>query len=302
MESLNGEILCRLCPRNCGIDRNLKNGFCGAGNKIKIARYGLHMWEEPCVSGEKGSGTVFFSGCPLKCVFCQNYEISCKNKGKYITEDDLERIFLYLQENGACNINLVSPTHYSDKIVKVLDRIKHKLYIPVVYNTGGYEKSEEIEKLRGYIDVFLPDLKYVSSELSGKYSGAKNYFEYASKAVIKMFDIAGYPKFENGRIISGVIVRHLVLPSHVEDSFKVVDFLSENLDCEKLYLSIMRQYFPSFNACKYKEISRKLTSLEYKKVIDYAISKGIKNGFMQDKNTSEEEYVPDFSGEELILP
>lgn len=253
------------------------------------------MWEEPCISGKNGSGTVFFSGCSLKCVFCQNFEISHQNKGEIISIERLSEIFLKLQDMGAHNINLVNPTHFSSVIKEALDLIKGKLEIPVVWNSSGYEKAEIIKTLSGYVDIFLPDFKYVTPEIAKKYSQASDYFEYAKNAVKEMTEIAGYPQFSpDGMLKKGVLIRHLVLPSNFRESFKVIDFLSANFDTDRLYLSLMCQYFPAYRACEYKEISRKLTTLEYQKVIDYAIKSGIRNGFLQERNSATDEYVPQF--------
>lgn len=286
---------CSLCPRNCEADRSQKNGFCKSGKLSVVARADLHMWEEPCISGTRGSGTVFFSGCALRCVFCQNHVISHTPFGSEISDESLSRIFLELQSRGAHNINLVNPTHFTENILRALDMVRGKLNIPVVYNTGGYEKAETVRLLSGYVDIFLPDLKYVSPEISGKYSSARNYFEYAKDALCEMFHQAGYPKFDSdGMMTSGVLVRHLVLPSNVEESKKVIDHLAENYDTEKLYLSLMCQYFPTHKAFEYPEIARRLTTLEYQKVLKHAESRGITHGFYQQRSSAKEEYVPQF--------
>lgn len=286
---------CTLCPRKCMTDREGSVGFCGVDSRIKIARADVHMWEEPCISGKRGSGTVFFSGCSLGCVFCQNYEISSGKGGRYVTEDELCDIVLSLQEKGVHNINFVTPTHYTDSVLRVLDRIKHKLTVPVVWNTGGYERAETVERLSGYVDIFLPDMKYASSEVSQRYSSAPDYFENASRALLKMFELAGYPTFgEDGMMKSGVLVRHLVLPSNIKESFAVLDFLAKSFDKERLYVSIMRQYFPCHRADEFPEISRKLTSLEYQRVTEYARALGITHGFLQDKDCADAKYVPPF--------
>ncbi len=286
---------CRLCPRNCGADRSKKNGFCKSGELSAVARADLHMWEEPCISGKRGSGTVFFSGCALRCVFCQNHVISHAPFGSEISDEMLGQIFLSLQSKGARNINLVNPTHFTNNILRALDMVRGKLNIPVVWNTGGYEKAETIRRLSGYVDVFLPDLKYVSPELSGKYSSARDYFEYAKDALAEMFALAGYPRFDNdGMMTSGVLVRHLVLPSNISETMKVIDHLARNFDTEKLYISLMCQYFPTHKAFEYPEISRRLTTLEYQKVLKYAEICGITHGFYQQRSSAKEEYVPQF--------
>lgn len=286
---------CFLCPRQCGGNREQKNGFCRSGNLSAIARADLHVWEEPCISGTNGSGTVFFSGCVLRCVFCQNHVISHESFGTEVSDDVLGKIFLDLQKRGAHNINLVNPSHFTDNIINAIESVKDKLKIPVVWNSGGYEKAETIKRLSGLVDVFLPDFKYVSSEISMKYSGASNYFEYAFSAISQMFEQAGYPRFDkDGMMTKGVLVRHLVLPSLVSESKKVIDVLSSNFDTQKLYLSIMCQYFPAHRANEFPEISRRLTTLEYQKVLSYAEEKGITHGFCQQRSSAKEEYVPQF--------
>lgn len=292
---------CTLCPRECRADRTHTKGACGMSNVAVVARTAPHEWEEPCISGKSGSGTVFFSGCSLKCVFCQNHEISHGNIGCEVSDEKLAEIFLKLEEIGCHNINLVNPTHFVPNIINALELAKPHLKIPVVWNTGGYEKSETLKMLAGYVDIFLPDLKYVSTDVSLKYSGAKNYFEYASDALDTMFELVGYPQFDSsGMMKSGVLVRHLVLPSHVAESKKVIDHLAENYDTKKLWVSLMCQYFPTYRAFEFPEISRKLTTLEYQRVCQYARDRGITNGFLQDKASAAGEYVPQFS-EDLKL-
>ncbi len=286
---------CTICPRKCHADRTQSHGFCGSGVKIKIARVGLHTYEEPCISYGKGSGTVFFSGCPLKCVFCQNFEISQNLKGREISRDELCRIFLKVQEMGAVNLNLVNPTHYSTDIIYALEKVKGDLKIPVVYNTGGYDSVETLRGFSGLVDIYLPDLKYHDSEYSKKYSGVSDYFCVASKALDEMMRQVGYPVFTaDGHMKSGVLIRHLVLPSLYRDSFKILDYLSGKYDTHKLYISLMSQYFPTHRANEYKEISRTLTTLEYQRVLEYAEKCGITHGFSQEKLSAEEKYVPIF--------
>ncbi len=286
---------CTLCPRNCERDRNKEKGFCGADDKIRIARVGLHEWEEPCISYGKGSGTVFFSGCSLKCVFCQNHEISSGLRGRDIDPSELPEIFMSVRDMGAVNLNLVNPTHYSMDITRALEKVKDKLGIPVVWNTGGYEKVETLKKLSGLVDIYLPDIKYYSSEYSLKYSAAKDYFDVTSNAVEEMFRQVGYPVLDaDGHMKSGVLIRHLVLPGLYKDSMAILERLSKKYDTSKLYISIMRQYFPTHRAFEFPEISRKLTTLEYDKVIKYAEKLGITNGYTQEKSSAREEYVPDF--------
>lgn len=291
---MSGSI-CRLCPRNCGADRSKKNGFCKSGELSAVARADLHMWEEPCISGTRGSGTVFFSGCALRCVFCQNHTISHSPFGSEISDETLSRIFLDLQSRGAHNINLVNPTHFTNNILRAIDMVRDKLTVPVVWNTGGYEKAETIRLLSGYVDIFLPDLKYVSPDISAKYSFARDYFEYAGEALAEMFSVSGYPEFdEEGMMTSGVLVRHLILPSNIAESMKVIDHLADNFDTKKLYVSLMCQYFPTHKAFEYPEISRRLTTLEYQKVLKHADGRGITHGFYQQRSSAKEEYVPEF--------
>lgn len=286
---------CNLCPNNCNINRNKYIGKCGAGPKIKVSLASLHYYEEPCISGEKGSGTVFFSNCNLGCVFCQNHKISHNGFGKEIEIEDLANIFINLQNKKANNINLVSPTLYVYQIIEAIKIAKAKgLNIPIIYNCGGYENVETIKMLEGYIDVYLPDLKYAEDDLSLKYSNAKNYFKYCTKAILEMYNQVGSPKFdENGLIQKGLIIRHLVLPSHIENSKKVLSWIDENID-KNVYVSIMAQYFPTGNASKYKEINRKLSLEEYKEIEEYLYSLNIDNGYMQELEEHEEEYVPNF--------
>ena len=288
---------CRLCPRNCGADRQKSNGFCKSGKLSSVARADLHMWEEPCISGSRGSGAVFFSGCSLRCVFCQNHEISHTPYGQVLSDEALARVFLHLRDKGAHNINLVNPTHFAKNIINALGMVKKELGIPVVWNSGGYEKRETIASLHGLVDIFLPDLKYVSPALSGKYSSAPDYFDYAKSALDEMFRLVGYPEFDgDGMMKKGVLVRHLVLPSNVEESKKVIDHLAQNYDTNKLYVSLMCQYFPTHKAFDFPEISRRLTTFEYQKVLKYAREKGIINGLCQEKSSAKEEYVPQFFG------
>lgn len=288
---------CSLCPRECGANRyENEKGSCGGAKYARVARADLHLWEEPCISLNKGSGTVFFSGCSLGCVFCQNHEISHGNLGQTVTDKQLAELFIMLYEKGAENINLVNPTHYTENILRALDIAKPSLDIPIIWNSGGYEKPKSLKLLSGYIDIFLPDLKYVTPEISKKYSGADDYFEYAKQALDMMFELSGYPVFDHtGKMTSGVLVRHLILPSHTAESKKVIDHLVSHYDTEKLWVSFMSQYFPAYKANEFPEISRKLTTLEYKRVLEYAKEHGIKNGFFQDRSSSSEGYVPQFS-------
>lgn len=290
------EILynCRLCPRRCGTDRRHASGFCGGGILPRIAKAYLHMWEEPCISGTKGSGTVFFSGCSLKCCFCQNYKISAENFGKEISVSRLADIFLELQDKGAHNINLVSATHYVPQVIEALDICGKRLKIPVAYNSGGYELTETVEMLGKHVSIFMPDLKYFDSGISEKYSDAPDYFEYASKAVGKMIETAGKPVFdENGIMQSGVIIRHMVLPSHRRDSEEILRRISEMYPPKSFLLSLMSQYTPFYKSCEHKEINRRISTYEYERVADIAAELGFE-GYMQERSSAKEEYTPDF--------
>lgn len=286
---------CNLCPRECGVDRSISTGFCKSGDKLKVARAALHYWEEPCISGKDGSGTVFFSGCNLKCCFCQNYNISSDCFGKEISVERLGEIFLELQDKGANNINLVTAVQYIPSIIKSLDNVKHKLNIPVVYNSGGYENVQTLEILKDYVDIYLPDIKYFDRELSKKYSLAEDYFERAKEAVIKMIDNAGELKFNDKGIMQrGVIVRHMVLPSCYKDSIKILNWINDNLPKDKFLISLMSQYTPFYKAHEHPEINRRVTTYEYNKVVDEALKLGLDKGYMQEKSSAKEEYTPPF--------
>ena len=288
---------CNLCPRKCNIDRNTDTGWCKTGNEIKIAKVMLHHWEEPSISGERGSGAIFFSGCALKCVYCQNKDISHGGYGKTYTVHELAEQMLSLQDKGAHNINLVTPTHFSDKIRQALDLVKGRLTIPVVYNTSGYELDTEIEKMAGYVDVFLTDVKYFSQETAQKYSKASNYYSVAKNALSAMLKIAPECVFDEGGLLKkGVIVRHLVLPTQRKDSIAVLKDLSESFDVSAFRLSLMAQYTPEFCTDKYPELCRKITTFEYQSVVDTAISLGF-DGYIQDKSASSVKYTPNFKDE-----
>lgn len=287
---------CRLCPRNCSANRlNGELGFCRAGKSIKAARASLHYWEEPCISGDKGSGTVFFSNCNLGCVFCQNHSISQESVGAEITSERLSQIFLEQQERGALNINLVTPTHYVPQIIEAIDLAKKNgLKLPILYNTNSYENVETIRSLKGYVDIFLPDLKYYSDKYAVKYSNAPNYFEFASKAIEEMVSLAQDPVFDNKGILkSGVIIRHMMLPGLLFDSKKVVDYIYRTFG-DSVYLSLMNQYTPMHKASSFKEINHTLNPKHYEALIDYSLSLGIKNGFIQEDETCSESFVPQF--------
>lgn len=290
---------CNLCPRECGVNRNQGElGYCQMTNQIYVARAALHMWEEPCISGEEGSGAVFFSGCTMRCVYCQNHSIADATVGKEISVDRLAEIFLELQEKGANTINLVTPTHFLLQIIQALDIAKKKgLHLPVVYNTSGYEKIEALQCLEGYVDVYLPDFKYYSEELALRYSKAKNYVDYVKKAVTEMVRQTGHPRFnEKGIMTKGVIVRHLVLPGQVKDSKRIIDYLYHTFG-DMIYVSIMNQYTPLPHVSKYEELTRTITEEEYDEIVDYAIDLGVENGFIQEGETAKESFIPDFDYE-----
>ncbi len=286
---------CTLCPRMCGVDRYHDHGVCGQGTDITAARAALHFWEEPCLSKDGGSGAVFFSGCTLKCCFCQNYSISQGGLGKSISPERLGEIFLELQEKGARNIDLITATHFLPSILPVLDKVKPYLHIPVVYNCGGYERVETLRMLEGYVDVYLPDLKYFSSEVSKRYSAAPDYFQYASEAVQEMIRQCGEPVFDrDGMLIKGVLIRHMVLPGQKEDSIRLLHWMKENLPEKKWLISLMSQYTPFFRAKEFPEINRRVTTYEYNKVLDTALYLGLDQGYMQERSSAKEEYTPPF--------
>jgi len=290
---------CTLCPRECHADRTAgRKGYCKMTGELVVARAALHMWEEPCISGEEGSGTVFFSGCALGCVYCQNHNISRGLAGKKITVHRLAEIFLELQEKGANNINLVTPSHYVPHIIEALDISREKgLILPVVYNCSGYEKVETLRLLEGYVDVYLPDFKYVSDALAEKYSNCRNYFAAASKALEEMVRQAGDARFdERGIMRKGVIVRHLALPGQLEDSKRVIKYLFETYG-NRIYYSIMNQYTPIAKLKEYPELNRKISEEEYRELVDYALEIGVENGYIQEGETALESFIPEFNGE-----
>ncbi len=287
---------CEICPFRCKVNRlSGQVGRCGCGDKIRVAKYQLHYFEEPCISGKSGSGTVFFSNCNFKCIFCQNYKISQEGKGNEVTIEELANIFLKLQQEGANNINLVTPTMYTYQIIEAIKIARMKgLNLPIIYNSNGYENVETLRDLRGYVDVYLPDLKYYADELAIKYSKAPNYFKIATKAILKMIDQVGLPEFdENGMIKKGVIIRHLVLPGHIQNSKHILKWLKENVD-GNAYVSVMAQYFPTYKAKEDEYLNRKLTRKEYSEIEQYLYLLDIQNGYMQELGKHEEEYVPDF--------
>ena len=287
-------IECNVCPHKCKVNRlEGKLGRCKCNDKIKIALVSTHMYEEPCISGTNGSGTIFFSNCNLSCKFCQNYEISQLGKGYEITIEELASIMIKQQEAGVHNINLVTPTMYAYQIIEAIKIArKNGLNIPIIYNSNGYENVETIKDLKGYIDVYLPDLKYYSNEIAVKYSKAPNYFEIVSKAILEMISQVGEPIFDkDGMIKKGVMIRHLVLPNHIQNSKNVLKWIKENIP-EEIYIDVMAQYFPTYKAKEDELINRKLTKREYKEIENYFYLLDFKNGYMQELGEHEEEYVP----------
>ncbi len=289
---------CTLCPRECSVNRTAgETGFCGLDNRIKVARMALHHWEEPCVSGTKGSGTVFFSGCNMKCIYCQNYDISRNCKGRFITEEELAQSFLSLQNEGAHNINLVTPTHYVPNIKKALDMARlDGLKIPAIYNCGGYEKQETIESLKGYIDIYMPDIKYFSDKYAVEYSMADGYFEYAKKALCEMVSQAGEPVLdENGIMQKGVIVRHLMLPSLLFETKKIIDYLASEYK-DSIYISLMSQYTPMPSVSSHSRLNRRINVRHYEAMTEYIELLGLKNVYIQDITSAQDDFIPEFYG------
>ena len=289
---------CTLCPRNCNVDRSKSKGYCRETEELVVARAALHMWEEPCISGENGSGTIFFSGCSVGCVYCQNHNIASGRAGKIIATERLAEIFIELQNKGAHNINLVTPGHYVPHIIEAVNISKNNEFnIPLVYNTGGYEKIETLQLLDGIVDIYLPDLKYINENIAQKYSNCRDYFSYASKALKEMVRQVGEPQFDNDGIMTkGVIVRHMMLPGCLEDSKNIIKYLHDTFD-NKIFISIMNQYTPLPHVIKYPEINRKITDDEYDILIDYAVNLGVENGFIQEGETQSESFIPEFNGE-----
>lgn len=283
---------CNLCPRKCGVDRTKTKGYCKVGADVTLARAGLHFWEEPCISGLGGSGAVFFTGCNLGCVYCQNRIISSGNVGKEISVTRLREIFSELIFDGADNINLVTPTHFIPEIAKALG--EEKLPVPVVYNTSSYEEVDSLKMLDGLVDIYLPDLKYIDSALSKKLSKAEDYAKKAVPAIKEMLRQTGRPTFdEDGMLQKGIIIRHLVLPGYLENTYDVLDCVSENFK-DKALFSLMSQYTPPQEPLPYTSLNRRLSEEEYEKAVDYMYLSGIDNGFVQELSSAKEEYTPDF--------
>jgi len=285
---------CNLCPRNCGTDRTIKKGFCGVKAQLSAGRAGLHFWEEPCISGPGGgSGAVFFSGCNMHCVFCQNKPLSTASVGKEITVDRLREIFYELIDEGADNINLVTPTHFTDLIIEALSA--EKLPVPVIWNTSAYEKVETLKRLEGLVDIYLPDYKYADESLALKFSNAPAYPQKAREAILEMYRQTGKYAFDDcDMLCRGVIIRHLVLPGHLENTFDVLDFIADTFAEDEVLFSLMSQYTPPKTPLKYAELNRRLTREEYERVTDYLYLLGLENGFVQELSSASEEYTPDF--------
>lgn len=287
---------CTICPHRCKVNRlEGQRGRCRCDSSIKIALASIHNYEEPCISSKNGSGTVFFSNCNLNCIYCQNYEISQEGKGKVVSTEHLAEIFIKQQNKGVNNINLVTPTMYVPQIIEAIKIAKQNgLHIPIIYNSNGYESIETIKMLDGYIDVYLPDLKYYSNELAKKYSKIDNYFSIATSAIKEMIKQVGNPIFnEDGIIQKGVIIRHLILPNHIQNTKNILKYIKENFD-DETYISIMAQYFPTYKAKDDSLLNRKISKKEYKEVENYLYMLDLKNGYMQDLGEHEEEYVPNF--------
>lgn len=286
-------MICSICPRHCNVDRSVNLGFCQSPDNFRVARAALHFWEEPCISGKEGSGTVFFSGCNLKCVFCQNNEISAENKGVEISDDKLISIFENLISQGANNINLVNPTHYAKRLAKVLGRWKSP--VPIVYNSSGYEEVETLKMLDGLIDIYLPDLKYIRAEKAMRYSKAADYFEKVSAALLEMRRQVE-DKFDGDIMKSGMIIRHLILPQNTNSSIAVLDFIKSNFP--NTFVSLMAQYTPCGDLSEFPEINRKITKREYEKVVNYALDNSFDKLFIQELSSADKSFIPkfDFTG------
>lgn len=286
---------CSICPRKCNADRSSAVGFCSSPAEFRVARAALHFWEEPFISGEHGSGTVFFSGCNLKCVYCQNYEISIENKGTAVDDERLISIFERLIEQGAENINLVNPTHYADRLAGLLE--KWHCPVPIVYNSGGYESADTLKLLDGIVDIYLPDFKYIRPDKAQRYSKAADYPNIVKNAISEMKrQLPDYEFDERGIMKKGVVIRHLVLPQNTNSSLEIIDYIADNYS--DTYLSIMAQYVPCNNLGKYPEINRKITEREYNKVVDYALERGLSNVLIQQRDSASEDFIPafDFTG------
>ncbi|MBR7164925.1 MAG: 4Fe-4S cluster-binding domain-containing protein [Clostridia bacterium] len=290
------EEQCLLCPRECRVDRNNRRGFCGLGTEATVAKVMLHPWEEPCICYGKGSGAVFFSGCQLKCVFCQNYEISCKPKGKAFTSEELAALFLNLEEQGACNVNLITATPHLEAVIPALEKAKTLgLKIPVVFNCGGYEKAETIRRLSGLVDVYLPDFKFFDPSLSSKYASCSDYADKATTAIREMILQKSQLTFEGDRLTSGVIIRHLVLPGCSKDSLEIINILTDLKKIGEFALSLLWQYTPTHKTDCYPEINRRVTRLEYERVYRFVEKSDFPLVYTQEKESASTAFIPDFS-------
>lgn len=288
-----------MCPRRCRVDRVNRLGYCGASEDLRIALVSLHKWEEPCLVGANGAGTIFFSHCNLRCVYCQNYSISHEGFGANVSIERLAEIFLEQQERGAANVELVTPTHYTEQICAAIDIAKERgLTLPIVWNSNAYENVETLEHLRGRVDIFLPDLKYFDDTTAQTLSNAPNYFTVATAAIRKMFELVGSAQIDGGLMTRGVIVRHLVLPNYRHDAIKLVDWLHETFG-DEIFISLMNQYTPVFRAGDYKKISRPLTTFEYQSVVEHAAKLGVVNCFIQVGKTADKSFIPNFNLENV---
>ena len=283
----------------CGVDRSNAESFCAKNNNLRVARAALHFWEEPCISGTNGSGTIFFSGCNLRCIYCQNYDISTYSKGIEISVERLKEIFFELIEQGAHNINFVTPSHFSDKILQALENIE--LPVPIVFNTNGYDSVQNLKRYENKVQIYLPDLKYAENDLALKFSHAPDYFDKARLAIDEMFRQRGpYKMDDNGMLTSGVIIRHLILPGHLENSKKIIDYVASRFKPGEVLFSLMRQYTPFGNISEFPELQRTLTDDEYEEVQAYLFESGIEDGFLQDKESAVQDFIPPFNGEGVI--
>ncbi len=286
---------CTLCPRRCGADRAKLAGACGAGGTLRVARAALHEWEEPCLSGTRGSGTIFFSGCTLQCCFCQNYMLSHEYYGADISQERFAEICFSLKEQGAHNINLVSASHFLPLIIPVLRKIKPQLNLPIVFNSGGFELVETLRELEGVVDIYLPDFKFMDCALSGEYCGAKEYPQVAKAAILEMYRQTPAPRLDGAGIMQrGLIIRHMVMPGAMYDSMAILDWIAENFDLDTVFVSLMSQYTPCYQSCLHPKINRRISTYEYRKVYDHLLSLGIRQGYAQEKSSAKEEFIPPF--------
>ncbi len=292
-------MFCEMCPRKCRVNRKKQLGFCKASHQVEIAKFYLHQWEEPCISGKYGSGTVFFSHCNLQCIYCQNYEISHEGKGVEISIEELKNIFLKLQKQKATNINLVTPTHYIFQIKEALIQAKKEgLTIPIVYNSSGYEEVKVLQELEGLIDIYLVDMKYFNDQYAMKYSKAPHYFQICRAAILEMYRQVGSIKMTKKIMKQGLIVRHLLLPGLKDDSKKILNYLYQTYK-DNIIISIMNQYTPVPRVKNNKDLNRRISKEEYQEIIEYALSLGIENAYVQEEETALESFIPEFDLEEI---